>query len=241
MAVGTSVACGRPRACGQQNRLQPHQRLLRNRRNDHGLCFHFRNGSNVVFFFKLPTFFRSQPASLVSFDRGCVAAVHDDPDRRVACERATRVVNVPFHPAVTALGVLIESELTEQITSIGRGCFQSDPWSSERASTDHHSSVSYSTDVLEEKVTRAGTSRVDSRQPRGRQIGGNQSRKRRGRPRRVQTSALGQRLGRRRSNHRILACQGARACLFFFFFFSAPFFSAFLFVLLGDRAPFFCA
>ena len=68
---------------------------------------------------------------------------------RGACDGATRVANVSCQLAIVALGVLLEPELPEQISSIGRGSFLPTP--SRRASTDRHSSDSDSSEVLEEK------------------------------------------------------------------------------------------
>ena len=51
--------------------------------------------------------------SLVLFGRSCVSARSDDPDRRVACEGATRVVDVSYHSAGVVSGELLESELKE--------------------------------------------------------------------------------------------------------------------------------
>ena len=77
------------------------------------------------------------------------------------------VSNASSHLAAVPLGVLRESELTEQTSSIRRGCCLPDAWCSERASTDHHSPDSYSSDRLEEERThtrRHLALQVDSRQ-----------------------------------------------------------------------------
>ena len=55
--------------------------------------------------------FSSPPGSIVLFGRGCVSAGLDDPDRRVACDGAMRVVKVSYHLVVVALGVLLQLEL----------------------------------------------------------------------------------------------------------------------------------
>ena len=45
-------ACGRARACGQQNFLQHHERLLRNKQNSDGPCFNIRNERSNEFLFR---------------------------------------------------------------------------------------------------------------------------------------------------------------------------------------------
>ena len=82
---------------------------------------------------------------------------------RSACDGGTRVANVSYRLAIVALGVLLEPELTEQISSIGSGSLLPTP--SRRASTDRHSSESDSSEVLEEKSEHL-VLRVDMRRKR---------------------------------------------------------------------------
>ena len=68
----------------------------------------------------------------------------DNSDRRVDCDVATRVPNASYHLAVVASDVLLNSELSERL--IDRA------WPSLshflRLTSDHHSSVSDSPDIL---------------------------------------------------------------------------------------------
>ena len=122
VAVGTWVACDRvDQALTQQDCLQHRERLLRNKRHSDGFCFYIRNGCNDALLFRPPSRDLEVTSSLIGADflRGLTTLTNGSS------------VNVSYHLAVVALGVLLESQLTE------RGCFLPDP--SERPSTDHHS------------------------------------------------------------------------------------------------------
>ena len=47
----------------------------------------------------------------------------DAPDRQVDFDEAARVANVSYHLADVSSGEVLESQLTEQISSVGCGCF----------------------------------------------------------------------------------------------------------------------
>ena len=51
-AVACRFACGRARACGQQDWLQHHEHLLRTKRNCDGPCLYIRSDGSVEFLFR---------------------------------------------------------------------------------------------------------------------------------------------------------------------------------------------
>ena len=70
------------------------------------------------------------------------------PDQRVNCEWAARVPNVSCHLAVVASDVMLDSEPSEQSSSIGHGRLFPTPF----GRSNHHSSDSDSFDMLEKTL-----------------------------------------------------------------------------------------
>ena len=83
----------------------------------------------------------STPEGLRPFGRGFVSKELDLSDRRVDCDAATRVLNASCHLAVVASDVLLDSELSEQSSSIRAWPSLSRCSPFERTS-NHHSSDS---------------------------------------------------------------------------------------------------
>ena len=103
------------RGCGryfgrlrQQDCLQHHKRLLSAKRNNEGPCFYTRTEGSGEFLFR-----PSCRHPLGYFDRGCVFARPDAPDRQVDCDEATRFADVSYHLMDVAADVLLKSVLTE--------------------------------------------------------------------------------------------------------------------------------
>ena len=70
--------------------------------------------------------------------------------RKVGCDAATRVSNASCHLAVVASNVVLDSDLSEKSSSIGRGRLFPIPFG---RTSNHHSSVSDSSDMLSGSCT----------------------------------------------------------------------------------------
>ena len=70
----------------------------------------------------------------------------DHSDRWVDCDAVTRVSNASYHLAIVASGALLDSELSEQSSSMGQGRFFPSPFG---RTSNHHSSDS---DMLQERT-----------------------------------------------------------------------------------------
>ena len=108
-----SFEFGLARARAKQRCPQHREHLLSSRRNSDGPRFHIWHTGSSEFLFRVwSTPERLDPFSLRGLDHS---------DRWVDCDAVTRVSNASYHMAIVAAGALLDSELSEQSSSMGQG------------------------------------------------------------------------------------------------------------------------
>ena len=164
VGIGLSFACRRARACGQQDCLQHHGRLLSTKRYSDGPRFYTRNEGGGELNFRASG---RHPNVWVLLNTD----EHEHSDRRASCDEAalprvepqpglldsrqieaTRVLDVSHHLAAVASDALVESELSEQSSSIEHVRLFPTPFG---PTSNHHTSDSESPDMLGERTSRA--------------------------------------------------------------------------------------
>ena len=130
LSLGTCLlfACGRGRTCGQQDWNQHHERLWSLGETVKALVSTLGTRAAVSFSSDRRVVTRTSRLLRPRLRVSCVFSRPDAPGRHVDCDEATGAENVSYHLADVASDVWLESELTEQNSSIGRGCFFPTPF-----------------------------------------------------------------------------------------------------------------